>query len=156
MPNNLPAALAKPGAQLNMPIKDGSAPSPAAAKLVAPNAGTAPAAPLIAKAGTAPAVPTRPAPKPTTVEVVDVELVPESPPVLVPATPQIQIVKVPEDRPVWDVNHSRFDRVTGRCSRRRGERAGRGWRRLWTGPPEFARSRSARPLKAIDSRRMAS
>ena len=115
MPNNLSAAPAKPGTQPTAPIKDGTAPSPApTSKPVAGKAGTAPTTALTAKPGTAPAAPiaapARSAPRPATVEVVDVELVPESAPSLVPVVPQIQIVKVPEARPLWDVNPQCFDR----------------------------------------------
>ena len=115
MPNNLSAAPAKPGTQPTAPIKDGTAPSPApTSKPAAGKAGTAPTTALTAKPGTVrppPRLPpARSAPRPATVEVVDVELVPEPAPSLVPVVPQIQIVKVPEARPLWDVNPQRFDR----------------------------------------------
>ena len=106
---------------------------------MAGKAGTAPTTALTAKPGTAPAAPiaapARSATRPATVEVVDVELVPEPAPSLVPVVPQIQIVKVPEARPLWDVNPQRFDRRDWlMLAGRRGECAGCGRRRLRPGP----------------------
>ena len=127
---NLPPAPVKPGTEPARSLKAAdTAPAPALAAKPGPPAkpGTKPSSTLSPKSGTAPATAPARRRNPSAPlllalklrgrsrsDEVDVELVPEPLPgpvgMSLPGPPQIQVVRVKEERPLWNFNPQQLDR----------------------------------------------